>query len=141
MKKLAVVLFLAVLSVRSYAQNADEKEIRRMLAAQVIEWNKGNVEGYMHGYWENDSLVFIGKNGPTYGYKATLDRYKKAYPGQEAMGQLTSTIINIKRLSDKYYFIVGKWALERKAGNLSGSYTLLLEKKNRHWMIINDHSS
>ena len=112
-----------------------------MLAAQITEWNKGNVEGYMHGYWDSDSLVFIGKNGPTYGYKPTLERYKKAYPGQEAMGQLTSTIVSIKRLSDKYYFIVGKWALERRAGNLNGSYTLLLEKKDKHWVIINDHSS
>lgn len=112
-----------------------------MLGKQVTEWNKGNVEGYMVGYWENDSLVFIGKSGPTYGYKATLDRYKKGYPNVEAMGKLTSEIVSIKRLSAEYYFIIGKWHLARKAGDLNGSYTLLLQKIGGKWVIINDHSS
>lgn len=112
-----------------------------MLQQQVVEWNKGNIEGYMHGYWENDSLVFIGKNGPTYGYRQTLGRYKNAYPGAEAMGQLRSDIISMKRLSEEYYFIVGKWYLSRSAGDLNGSYTLLLRRIGNAWVIINDHSS
>lgn len=123
------------------AQHTDEQAIRHMLSAQVTEWNKGNVAGYMKGYWESDSLVFIGKSGPTYGYEQTLARYKKAYPDKDAMGVLTSTILSMKKLSAEYYFIVGKWALERKAGNLSGSYTLLIQKINGEWVIVNDHSS
>ena len=123
------------------AQTNDESTIRKMLAAQVVEWNKGNIEGYMTGYWENDSLVFIGKNGPTYGYNETLKRYKKAYPDKEAMGILTSTIISCKKLSENYYFVIGKWELQRTSGNLSGSYTLLIQKINGNWVIINDHSS
>lgn len=123
------------------AQNSDEQFIRTLLSAQVTEWNKGNIEGYMKGYWENDSLVFIGKNGPTYGYHATLQRYRKSYPDAEAMGMLTSTIISMKKLSADYYFVIGKWHLARKQGNLSGSYTLLLHKINGEWVIVNDHSS
>ena len=86
------------------AQTNDESTIRKMLAAQVVEWNKGNIEGYMTGYWENDSLVFIGKNGPTYGYNETLKRYKKAYPDKEAMGILTSTIISCKKAVGELLF-------------------------------------
>lgn len=137
-----LLLILVAITHSTFAQdNNDETKIKQMLNQQVVEWNKGNIEGYMHGYWENDSLVFIGKNGPTYGYQATLLRYKKAYPNAEAMGKLTSTILNIKKLSSQYYFIIGKWQLARKNGNLSGSYTLLLQKINGMWVIINDHSS
>ena len=128
-------------SVIVKGQLGDRQEIARMLAAQVTEWNKGNIAGYMKGYWEHDSLVFIGKNGPTYGYQQTLDRYKKSYPGREAMGFLTSTVLSMQPLGDKHYFIIGKWHLKRKAGDLSGSYTLLLEQKNGEWVIITDHSS
>ncbi len=112
-----------------------------MLAAQVTEWNKGNIEGYMHGYWEDDSLLFIGSKGPRYGYDVTLKRYKEAYPDTAHMGKLISTITRIQKLSGKYYFVVGKWALQRSVGDVSGSYTLLLKKVKRKWVVIADHSS
>ncbi len=112
-----------------------------MLAAQVTEWNKGNIEGYMHGYWEDDSLLFIGSKGPRYGYGVTLKRYKEAYPDTAHMGKLTSTITRLQKLPGKYYFVVGKWALQRSVGDVSGSYTLLLRKVKGKWVIIADHSS
>jgi ketosteroid isomerase-like protein len=134
------LLFLLTTAV-VFAQTQDETAIREMLSKQVAEWNKGNIEGYMKGYWKNDSLVFIGKNGPNYGYKKTLARYKKAYPDARAMGQLTSTLLRFERLSDSYYFVIGKWHLARKDGDLSGAFTLLLKKKNNEWVIVVDHSS
>lgn len=141
MKKL-LFLFLGIfLSQYTIAQNKDETAIRKMLSAQVTEWNKGSIDGYMKGYWEDDSLLFIGSKGPRYGYQTTLKRYKEAYSDADHMGQLTSTITREEKLSDSYYFIVGKWALKRKAGDVDGSYTLLLRKINGKWVIICDHSS
>jgi hypothetical protein len=119
----------------------NEAAIRKMLAVQVDQWNKGNIDGYMKGYWENDSLLFIGKNGPTYGYKNTLARYKRSYPDTETMGILTSTIVSLKKLSPEYYFVVGKWYLKRVAGDLEGSYTLLIRRIKGEWVIVADHSS
>jgi len=140
MKRLITLLFLLG-GLQCIAQSTDEKIIRSLLQKQVVAWNEGNIEGYMKGYWENDSLVFIGKNGPTYGYSQTLARYKKSYPDAASMGSLTSTIVSIKPLDKNYFFIVGKWALKRDAGNLNGSYTLLLKKIKGTWVIIVDHSS
>jgi ketosteroid isomerase-like protein len=112
-----------------------------MLSAQVVEWNKGHIDGYMKGYWESDSLLFIGSKGPRYGYETTLKRYKEAYPDADHMGSLTSTITSIQKLCPDYYFIVGKWDLKRKAGDVGGSYTLLLRKIKGQWVIVSDHSS
>ncbi len=136
---LIALMLLASLPLR--AQTPDESNIRQMLAAQVEAWNEGNIEEYMHGYWETDSLLFIGKNGPTYGYNQTLARYKKSYPDARAMGKLTSTILSMNKLSDDYYFVVGKWKLDRQDGELGGSYTLLLKKIKGQWVIIADHST
>jgi len=135
------LLSFVVLSLSAFAGGHNERAIRSMLAAQVTEWNKGNIEGYMHGYWENDSLLFIGSKGPSYGYAGTLARYKKSYPDADHMGTLTSTIVSCKKLSRQYYFVVGKWSLARKAGDVSGSYTLLLRKIKGKWVIVSDHSS
>lgn len=142
MKKFFLFIYaiVAITSI-SFAQSKDEQAIRHMLAAQVVNWNKGDIPGFMKGYWENDSLVFIGKNGPTYGFQPTLERYKKGYPDAAHMGQLTSTILSIKKLSAAYYFVIGKWQLERDAGDIGGSYTLLIRKIKNEWVIICDHSS
>ncbi len=118
-----------------------ETTIREILQHQEDAWNKGKLDEFMIGYWNNDSLLFIGKNGPKYGYSNTLENYKKGYPDTAAMGKFTSTVLNIKRLSSKYYFVVGKWHLKRSIGDVSGHYTLLFKKISGKWVIVADHSS
>lgn len=124
-----------------YAQHKDEQVIRQILTDQTTEWNKGNLEAFMKGYWKNDSLLFVGKTGPRYGFQTTLDNYHKGYPDTAAMGKLSFNIIQMKRLSPDYYFVLGKWMLKRSMGDLSGHYTLLFRKIAGQWKIVVDHSS
>lgn len=123
------------------AQSNAEKAVRNILAEQSAAWNKGDIQGFMTGYWNNDSLMFIGKSGVTYGWNNTLNNYKKGYPDAAAMGQLTFTILKVKSLSDQYQQVVGKWHLQRSQGNVEGHFTLLFQKIKGQWMIIMDHSS
>lgn len=125
----------------SFAQDKDKGVILGILKGQSEAWNKGNIEDFMKGYWQNDSLMFIGKSGVTYGYDNTLENYKRSYPDTAAMGKLFFDILQVKRLSDTHYFVVGKWTLKRTAGDLSGHYTLLFRKINGRWCIVADHSS
>jgi len=62
MKKILLLIGILI-AVTSMAQTKDEQIIRKMLADQISFWNKGDIPGFMQGYWDNDSLVFIGKNG------------------------------------------------------------------------------
>lgn len=122
------------------AQNNDVKSIKKILLHQRDEWNKGDVEGFMKGYWESDSLLFIGKN-ISKGYQKTIANYKKNYPNTVAMGKLDFEFEEFRKLSSEYYFVVGKWYLKRSIGNLGGSWTLLFRKINNQWVIVVDHSS
>lgn len=140
MKKILPFLFLFITSTLA-AQSRDESAIRQLLDRQITDWNKGDVERFMKGYWENDSLMFVGKSGVTYGWTNTLNNYKKGYPDTASMGKLSFDIIKVKRLSKKYYFVVGKWFLKRSIGDVGGHYNLLFEKINGEWVIIADHSS
>ena len=139
--KLLLSLFLLCSSYLLAAQSKDEKAILQMLDTQNQAWNRGDVSGFMKGYWENDSLMFIGKSGVTYGYQNTLENYKKGYPDTAAMGKLTTKQIKMIRVSKEYYFIVGKWYLKRSIGDISGHYNLLVRKINGEWVIVADHSS
>ncbi len=140
MKK-PLIIILIFCSVTSFAQDKNALAIRTILNNQTAAWNRGDLEKFMEGYWKNDSLAFVGKSGVTYGWNNTLDKYKKGYPDKTAIGQLTFTLIKVERLSKKYYFVTGKWHLERTIGNLEGHYTLLFKKIKGHWVIISDHSS
>jgi ketosteroid isomerase-like protein len=140
MKALIFCLLLHT-SLLSFAQNKDEKEILETLDNQTKAWNRGEIETFMVGYWPNDSLMYIGKSGVTYGYQPTLNSYKKTYSDTAKMGKLSFDILQVKRLSAEYYYVVGKWFLKRSAGDANGYYTLLFRKINGRWVIISDHSS
>jgi hypothetical protein len=85
--------------------------------------------------------MFIGQSGITYGYENTLNNYRKNYSDTAKMGKLRFEIIKVQRLSGEYYFVVGKWFLQRSVGDVNGHYTLLFRKVNSEWVIVADHSS
>ncbi len=140
MKKLFLAFFLFSF-FGLFAQSKNESVIRNILGEQTAAWNRGDIDNFMKGYWENDSLMFIGKSGVTYGWTNTLNNYKKGYPDTAAMGKLTFTLIQVKRISKKYYHVTGKWFLKRSIGDIGGHYTLLFRKINGRWFIVSDHSS
>lgn len=123
------------------AQSKHEKQILSILDQQTKAWNNGDLERFMIGYWESDSLMYIGKSGVTYGYRETLDTYKKNYGSPDKMGQLSFEILHLKKLGNNHYLVVGKWSLFRNAGNVGGHYTLVFKRKRGEWVIISDHSS
>ena len=116
-------------------------EIQQVLSAQQKSWNEGKIEAYMQGYWNNDSLTFVGKKGVTRGWKNTLANYKKSYPDKTAMGKLNLELISIKILGKDIAFVVGKWNLTRSIGDVGGHFTLLMRNIKGKWVIVADHSS
>ncbi|GAA4297522.1 nuclear transport factor 2 family protein [Nibribacter koreensis] len=123
------------------ATSAVQPEINRIMDEQSQAWNRGDLEGFMAHYWQSDSLVFIGKSGPTYGWQKTLENYQKGYPNKEAMGQLQFTLLKTEVISHDALFVVGKWHLTRTIGDVGGHFSLVFRKINGQWKIVADHSS
>lgn len=109
MKKniLSIMLFFC-----SYLSIAQEKEIKAVLEKQRLDWNNGDMIGYMQGYLKSDSLLFVGKTGPFYGWEKNLQVYQQVYPDKAAMGNLTFDIIQIKMIDKKHAFVLGGWNLQ-----------------------------
>jgi ketosteroid isomerase-like protein len=123
------------------AQSSDETEIKKVLSDQTMAWNRGSVEDFMKGYWNNDSLMFVGKRGISYGYRQALENYKKNYVDTAHMGKLFFTLLKLKSLSTGYYLVIGKWYLKRTVGDIGGAYSLIFRKINGSWVIVLDHTS
>lgn len=143
MKRLFFIVLICLPAVSPAQTDAkDRQQILDLLKRQSQDWNRGNIDAFMVGYWNNDSLMFISQSGVTYGYKQVLNNYKTSYRDTAQMGKLTFDILHVKRLSPEYYYVVGKWSLQRtKEQDLRGHFNLLFRKINGQWLIIADHSS
>jgi ketosteroid isomerase-like protein len=120
----------------------EQKVIENILKTQVDLWNKGDIPGFMEYYDHSEDLKFIGKNGVTSGWKATLQRYLTTYPDQETMGNLTFDIKEIDVTAGKTAWILGKWQLARpQKGDIGGYFTILMKKIKGRWLIVRDHTS
>jgi len=116
--------------------------IRQVLTAQTAAWNRGDIPGFMQGYWHSDSLVFIGRKGPTYGWQQTLDNYRRGYPDAAAMGQLSFSNLHITPDGPQAAHVVGRWHLARPtAGDIGGHFLLVFRQVEGQWVIVADHTN
>lgn len=141
MKYIVLVVFSFVGWMSANAQHPDEVAIRKVLAEQEKAWNTGDIDSFMQGYWNSDSLMFIGAKGITYGFKNTLTRYKNSYNSPEKMGRLKFDLLHFLPLADDTWMVVGKWQLTRTAGDVGGHYTLVFRRFGNRWLIVSDHTS
>jgi ketosteroid isomerase-like protein len=141
----ALVLMLAAGIPSATAQVAskqtDEQAVRSLLDDQVEAWNRGDIPGFMKGYWNSENVEFVNTAGVFRGWQNVFDRYMKTYPDKSAMGQLTFSGLEIHVMCPSAAYAVGRWRLERQDGPIGGVFTLIFRKFADGWKIVNDHTS
>lgn len=121
-----------------------ESQIQRLLEQQAAAWNRGDIAGFMEGYWKSPETTFAGANGIQRGWQAVLERYQHAYPNRAAMGTLSFSGLEVHVLSKDAAFVLGRWHLERPSdprGPAGGIFTLILQHLPEGWRIVHDHTS
>jgi beta-aspartyl-peptidase (threonine type) len=115
--------------------------IRAVLDAQVAAWNRGDIEGFMDGYWRSSETEFVSGDTLTKGWQTVLDRYKKGYDTREKMGTLKFSDLEIKVISKDAAVALGRWQLTRASDTPHGRFTLIFRRKAEGWRIVHDHTS
>lgn len=146
MKTLFLFAALLVLTPVCFAQSSSETariktDIVAVMDAQVAAWNRGDVDGFMRGYWNSPELVFVSGDSVTRGWQPTLDRYKKNYDSREKMGTLKFSDLDVTVISKTAAVVLGNWSLARAADNPKGKFTLIFRKLKNGWQIVHDHTS
>ncbi len=143
MKTITLTILLAMVLAACSTNNeeADKTYILESMQQSQDYWNTGDLDGFMHNYWQSDSLKFIGKTGITYGWQASLDRYNRSYPNKDSQGTLTFNFIHLEAIDKDHYHQVGQYTLHRKTDTLSGHFTLLWKRIDGNLVIVIDHSS
>jgi beta-aspartyl-peptidase (threonine type) len=122
---------------------AAEAEIRQLLDAQVLAWNRGDLEGYMSGYWNSEELTFFSGATESGGWKSALERYRQHYKKTGSpMGRLDFSNVRIEAVGEGMAFARGRWRLRLPNGSTrNGLFTLMLRRFPEGWRIVHDHSS
>lgn len=117
-------------------------EIHRVLDRQIEAWNRGDLEGFMQGYWKSSDLTFYSGGTTVSGWEETLGRYRNRYQsaGNE-MGKLEFLDLKIELLGPRAAFVRGRFHLKMSSGESGGLFTLTLRKFAGGWKIIHDHTS
>ncbi len=139
----AVFLFVAACATSPAALTDKEKAsetaaITALLEAQDVAWNKGDIDGFMQGYWQSPELRFASGGTVTRGYDQTVARYKTTYSTPGLMGTLETGDHEIIVLSPDAAIAHGHWQLTRAVDAPSGLYTLVLRKIDGNWRIVSD---
>jgi beta-aspartyl-peptidase (threonine type) len=126
----------------SEAEAAAKKAVQKVINDQAAAWNKGDLDGFMKGYWKSPKLMFFSGKDKTQGWQATIERYRKKYQSGDAqMGKLTFSQLEIEVLGPSSAWARGRWQVVRDKETLSGLFTLVFKKLPEGWRIVHDHTS
>ena len=136
------VALLAVIALAPVVRADDAADIQKVLDDQVAAWNKGDLPGFMLGYWNSKDLTFVSGKDATRGWQETLDRYKKRYQAEgKEMGKLAFSDLEVRELAPGVALVTGRWQLTLSKETVGGRYTLIFKKLADGWRIIHDHTS
>ena len=145
MRRHVAAAFAAATALASIAfgEEPGAPAVRSVLDAQVEAWNRGDLEGFMAGYWRSPELVFCSGATVTRGWDETLARYRSRYQSEgREMGRLRFAGIEVIPLGADAAFARGAWRLQMRDGKQPhGLFTLLLRRLDGSWRIVHDHTS
>jgi len=139
--KFIYFIFLSLIAFSCHVNDNSQQEISNVLKNQTDEWNKGNVDGFMQGYWNSKELRFITKRGIKFGYDSVSNGYKRSYNTKEKMGELTFSKLQFFDLNGKdLKQVFGMWKVSKINETDSGNFSLIFKQIDGHWKIIIDHT-
>ena len=145
MRNTVSLLSLVLISILAcFGMDSSQKAtITRVLQEQVEAWNRGDLEGFMAGYWNSPELTFFSGAHESKGWQAALDRYKRSYQGAgHEMGKLEFSNLRIETLGPEAAFVRGEFHLTMSDGKTPhGLFTLIFRKFPEGWKIVHDHSA
>ncbi|HVR11262.1 MAG TPA: DUF4440 domain-containing protein [Thermoanaerobaculia bacterium] len=147
LRALILLLGPALLPSLAAAQAQDTNErtaIQAVLDAQLAAWNRGDLPGFMAGYWQSSGLVYLRNAEVIRGWQPLLDWYRQRFDPSKgtSMGTLELPEEEIVMLGRDAAVVWGKYVVKTKDGKQRGGlYTLAMRKLPEGWRTVYDRTS
>jgi beta-aspartyl-peptidase (threonine type) len=119
------------------------RAVRAVLDRQVVDWNRGDLDQFLGGYWKSPEVVFQSGGQRFDGWEAMRDRYRRRYQAEgRSMGRLEFSSLDIVPLGPEAALARGRWRLTMPDGSRPGGlFTVVFRKLPEGWKIVHDHTS
>lgn len=121
----------------------EQLDVVKVLLAQQDAWNRGDIDAFAQSYKDAPDTLVVTRQ-ISHGFAGLVEEYKHDYPNKAAMGTLTFSELEARGLDAKFAIVVGKYHLDRgkkEGGNADGLFSMVLEKTDKGWKIVLDHTT
>ena len=135
----------------SYSPTSSERaalraELEAMLRRAAVDWNRGDLDGFMSDYLPGDSTTYIGGRGLVRGPSAIRASYARLFTGEIQRDSLSFVILDVDPIAPDAANLIAQYVLTRRAGGRDsvtarGPTSLLVRRVDGRWRIVHDHSS
>jgi ketosteroid isomerase-like protein len=121
----------------------EQLDVVKVLLTQQAAWNQGDIDAFVQTYKDAPDTLMV-THQISHGFAGLVEEYKHDYPTKAAMGTLTFSELEARSLDANFAIVVGKYHLDRarkEGGNAEGVFSVVLEKTDKGWKIVLDHTT
>lgn len=131
------------LSAQQSTEKSDTQAIYEVLLRMLDRWNAHDLEGHLDVYWKSPELLVIVDSEQVNGWQQLHDCYANGYPDPSAMGFISPTRIQVKKLTADIALALTWWSVKfpNSKHTVVGNTTMNLRKFGDSWKIVCSHTS
>jgi len=121
----------------------EQLDVVKVLLTQQAAWNHGDIDAFVQTYKDAPDTLMV-THQISHGFAGLVEEYRHDYPTKGAMGTLSFSELEARTLDANFAIVVGKYRLERakkEGGNAEGVFSVVLEKTDKGWKIVLDHTT
>ena len=124
------------------ADDALQREIVAQLNRAAVDWNRGDLEGFLSDYAPESTTTFIDGQRARHGFDFIRSTYAPRFAPGARRDSLEFEEVETRRLSPTLALVTARYLLKREGTtSASGPFTLVMERRPAGWRILHDHSS
>jgi uncharacterized protein (TIGR02246 family) len=118
------------------------QQIVTQLERAASDWNRGDLEGFLSDYAPESTTTFVDGRRARHGFEFIRDNYARWFAPGARRDSLHFEEIEVRPLGASHALVTARFILQRGgAVTSSGPFTLVMERRQKGWKILHDHSS
>ena len=125
---------------------SDSAALTRVITAQLersaLDWNRGDLDGFLSDYAPESTTSFIERGHARQGIDFIRGNYAPRFSPGARRDSLHFEEVKARSLSPTLALVTARFILQRGSETTaSGPFTLIMERRPEGWKILHDHTS
>jgi ketosteroid isomerase-like protein len=124
-----------------HPRESTEAKIRALFEDGAAAWNRGDLDGYLAGYWDSEKTRWARGGMVIRGKEAISGALSVRFPTPDTMGTIEAASLEIEVLSDTDALVFGRLVHTLRGTIQKGLFTVHVRNIGGNWLVVSDHFS